>query len=316
MKFKLWSSLLTCRPLTPCPLPWGGRRPGEGSVADRAAILGGLRSLATMSWIIWLLGSSGCQPSTVREIRVPRLERPPVIDGNLAEWKQLAFTDGVWDIYRLQQSSWFEPDRNRLTDHGHEPAPEDDLNARYYIAWDANYLYLGAEVHDNVNDVVDPAHEDKRWYFKDCVAWFIEAPKDEISESFGQGDNAFCFVIDARKPKYGAWWRHGAPGKTYIEEPMPDGAVDYAITMDPWGGSKGDFILEARVKMAPTLGQSDPAWHPPVIGDIYGLEIVHTDPDGGDYGGHFLIYGRGDDDATWGKMVLTGPIRPVERKAN
>ena len=48
-KFKLWSSLLTCRPLTPCPLPWGegGRRPGEGSVADEAVVLGGLRLLLT-----------------------------------------------------------------------------------------------------------------------------------------------------------------------------------------------------------------------------------------------------------------------------
>ena len=37
---------------------------------------------------------------------------------------------------------------------------------------------------------------------------------------------------------------------------------------------------------------------------MYSLEIVHTDPDGGWYGGHFLIYGRGDDDSTWGRMVL------------
>ena len=72
-----------------------------------------------LAGLIWLFGSSGCRASTVPEIRVPRLENPPVIDGNLSEWKQLAFTDGVWDIYRLQQSSWFEPDRNRLTDHGH-----------------------------------------------------------------------------------------------------------------------------------------------------------------------------------------------------
>lgn len=135
-----------------------------------------------------------------------------------------------------------------------------------------------------------------------------------VSEFFGQGDNAFCFVIDSHKPKYGAWWRHGAPARSYLEEPIPAQAVDYAITMNPWGQSKGDFILEARVKMALTLGQSDPAWHPPCIGDVYGLEIVHTDPDGGGYGGHFLIYGKGDDDATWGKMVLTGPAKPVERK--
>src|SRR5215831_5191639 len=53
--------------------------------------------------------------------------------------------------------------------------------------------------------------------------------------------------------------------------------------------------------------------HATRIGDVYGLEIVHTDPDGGDYGGHFLIYGRGDDDSTWGRMELTGPIQPIER---
>jgi hypothetical protein len=44
------------------------------------------------------------------------------------------------------------------------------------------------------------------------------------------------------------------------------------------------------------------------------MEIVHTDPDGADYGGHFLIYGRGDDDSTWGRFTLTGPQAPVERK--
>jgi len=40
----------------PLPMGEGGRRPGEGSVADRTALLGGLRLLAT---------PSGCQ--TLRE---------------------------------------------------------------------------------------------------------------------------------------------------------------------------------------------------------------------------------------------------------
>jgi hypothetical protein len=73
-------------------------------------------------------------------------------------------------------------------------------------------------------------------------------------------------------------------------------------------------VLEARVALAPTLGASSPAWRAPRVGDVYGLEIVHCDPDGGDYGGHFLIYGRGDADSTWGRMELTGPLAPVERK--
>jgi hypothetical protein len=66
--------------------------------------------------------------------------------------------------------------------------------------------------------------------------------------------------------------------------------------------------------MAATLAKSDPNWHPPKAGDVYGLEIVHTDPDGGDYGGHLILYGTGDDDITWGLMKLTGPQKPIERK--
>jgi len=253
-------------------------------------------------------------PNSWPPLQVPKLLQAPRIDGDLSEWKYVAFTDGVWDILRIRQTPWYLPAINRLTDHGNEPPPEEDLQARYYTAWDDTYLYFGAEVKDNVNDVDDPAHEPKRWYFKDAICWFIEAPRDNVASSFGQGDNAFCFVIDARKPPYAAWWRHGAPGKTYIEEPIPASAVSYAIRMNPWKRSAGDFILEARVAMAPTLGKSNPNWHKPREGDMYSLEIVHTDPDGGGYGGHLIMYGQGDDDATWGRMLLTGPIQPIERK--
>ena len=248
-------------------------------------------------------------------IAVPRLEHAPVIDGDLSEWKRLSFSDGVWDLARLRQTPWYDARINRLTVHGGEPSEEQDLRARYYIAWDEKFLYLGAEVHDNVNDSSDPKHEPKRWYYKDAICWFIEAPRDDVAEEFGEGDNAFCFVIDESRPSYGAWWRHGAPGKTYVEEPLPADSSAYVLRMNPWGGDNGDFILEARVAMKPTLGASSPRWRAPRVGDTYGIEIVHTDPDGGGYGGHFLIYGSGDDDSSWGKMVLRGPLRPAERKS-
>ena len=251
--------------------------------------------------------------SSVR-IEVPFLETAPRIDGDLSEWKYRAFTDGLWDIFRVANSPWYDPLRNRLTNHGHEPPPEDDLTARYYMAWDHRYLYLGAEVHDNVNDVSDPQHEPRRWYFKDAICWFIEAPHHATPDSFGKGDNAFCFVADARKPAYGAWWRHGTRLDHYVEQPIPRRSVDYALRMNPWHRSPGDFILEARVEMASTLGQGDPDWKPPRIGERYGLEIVHTDPDCGGYGGHLIIYGTGDNDATWGIMTLVGPKTPIERK--
>ncbi|MEI7422301.1 MAG: hypothetical protein WCK18_09405 [Prolixibacteraceae bacterium] len=248
------------------------------------------------------------------EIPLPFLQKAPVIDGNLNEWKDYAYHDGVWDIYRVSHSYWYRPDRNRLTDHGNEPGPEDDLQSRYYIGWDNTYLYLGAEVHDNVNDISDPNHQPQRWFYKDCISWFLEAPCDTVSETFGQGDNAFCFVIDVLKPDYGAWWRHGTGWQSYIEEPLPKKAVNYEICMNPWGQSPADYILEARVNMAMTFAISDQNWRPPKIGDIYSLEIVHTDPDGGNYGGHLVIYGTGDDDNSWGKVILAGPQKPIERR--
>ncbi|MFT5089190.1 MAG: hypothetical protein ACI906_003316 [Candidatus Latescibacterota bacterium] len=249
-------------------------------------------------------------------INVPFLPNTPTIDGDLSEWKDSAHNDGLWDMRRIAESSFYTLDRgarNRLTDHGDEPPISDDLSARYYIAWDEQNLYFGAEVHDNINDHEDPAPADKRWYFNDAICWFMEGPRDSANERFGQGDNAFCFVADPKPAPKNAWWRHGSNEQTYIEEPIPTASVDYRVKMNPWGQSEGDFILEARVDLASTFGQSDSRWTPPQTGDEYSMEIVHTDPDGGDYGGHFMIYGNGDDDNTWRRMILVGPRQPLIR---
>lgn len=255
------------------------------------------------------------RPTERAELQIPRLEEAPEIDGDLSDWRDRAHHDGVWDIHRIRSTFWYDGGRrNRLTDHGEEAAPREDLRGRYYTAWDGEYLYFGVEATDNVNDVSDPNHAPSRWHHKDAVCWFIEAPVDEAPEWFARGDNGFCFVADEEKPAYGAWWRHGTATESYVEEPIPEDAVDYAIQVDPQEEGSGDFVLEARVRMEPTLGVSDPDWEPPAVGDTYGMEIVHTDPDGGGYGGHFMIYGTGDDDATWGRAVLVGPRVPVERR--
>lgn len=247
-------------------------------------------------------------------IEVPALEKTPVIDGNLADWKYFAFCDGDWDIYRIRQSLWYDSKINRLTDHGQEDFEMEDLRGRYYMAWKGDYLYMGAEVHDNFNDINDPEPNKDRWYFKDAVCWYIEAPKDEVSESFEVGDNAYCFVIDDNKPSKGALWRRNNRDGRYFEQEFPDGAMEYEIKMNPWGKSEADFVIEARVNMSATLGDDNPEFKSVKEGDVFGLMIVHTDPDGGGYGGHFLLYGSGDDDLTWGKMVLVKPLDEIERK--
>lgn len=270
-------------------------------------------------WIscLFILNTLHAQPnlSPSGPIEIPFLKQPPTIDGDLSEWKNFAFHDGVWDLERVIHTPWYEPSRNRLTLHPGERADaQNDLSARYYMAWDSVWLYLGAEVKDNFNDIIPHKPEPRRWYYKDCVAWFVEAPGDTVSETFGEGDHGFCFVADPDKPENGAWWRHGNSDTTYLEEPLPSANADYSVKMNPWNRSEGDYIIEARINLKKTLATSDPNWTPPKTGDIYRMMVVHTDPDGGDYGGHLLIYGKGDDDISWTWAILAGPREPVERK--
>ena len=63
-------------------------------------------------------GVAGTMGSRSLRLRVPRLKTPPQIDGDLSDWRSVAFTDGLWDIARLRQAPWFDPAIIRLTDHG------------------------------------------------------------------------------------------------------------------------------------------------------------------------------------------------------
>ena len=72
-----------------------------------------------------------------------------------------------------------------------------------------------------------------------------------------------------------------------------------------------------ELRLAPTIQSKKKrfsAWSYGRRGDEYSMEIVHTDPYGGAYGGHFMIYGNGDDN-TWGQMILVGPHEPIGRLA-
>lgn len=247
-------------------------------------------------------------------IEAPYLNFTPKIDGDLSDWKQYAFSDGLWDMQRVSKTSWYDPRRNCLADHGEEASLEWDLAARYYLAWDEENLYLGAEVFDNVNDTKEARHAPKRWYYKDAIAWFLEAPADTKADTFGTGNHAFAFVIDQSYPDYGAWWRHGSLHENFIEEPLPKYAHEYKIKFNPWNRSEADYVLEARIDLTAVCPKADPMWKPPRKGHKYKMMIVHCDPDGGEYGGHMLIYGKGDPDASWREIILSDAIQPIIRK--
>jgi hypothetical protein len=241
---------------------------------------------------------TSCAPDS-QVILLPELPDEVIIDGHLEEWKEEAFTEGIWNLERVKQAPWYFAKKNRLVRHAGEDSATLDLEAEYYLAWRGDWLYIGAEVKDNVNDVMDTLHEPKRWYYKDAIALFIEAPRDSVSEKFAEGDHAFCFVIDPSYPDYGAWWRHGSMTESYIEEPITSTSVEYRVHMQNTTTETANYTLEARVHMPSTIGAMELGGNGSGRYASYGLMIVHCDPDGGEYGGHLLIYGKGDDDQTW-----------------
>ena len=93
-----------------------------------------LRHAASAGVLLVLLPMAGaCQTS---QIEIPQLPTAPTIDGSLREWRTAAYSGDWWDIERLSQTPWFDPERNRLTIHEGEVAGDVDLQARYYVAWD------------------------------------------------------------------------------------------------------------------------------------------------------------------------------------
>ena len=242
-----------------------------------------------------LLPILGCAQS---QIDVPHANVRLNIDGDLAEWKNSAHSQGEWNLKRSSSEAWYSPKRSRFINEADEPKGSVDLSSTFYIARTDSGLILGAEVEDNILDVVEKEHLDERWYNKDGVAWFFELPYDTIPERFAAGNIALCFIADTSYPRYGAWMRYGNDSADYLEQTIPKEMQEYAVKVTANG-----YIIEAFVswQLFRDYGQLSGE-----ITEIIGsMMIVNCDPDGGEYGGHLLIYGKGDNDATWTQIIFS-----------
>jgi len=100
----------------------------------------------------------------------------------------------------------------------------------------------------------------------------------------------------------------------YAGEAVEALSVDERATMTNMAAEIGGFtgIVAPDEKVVEFLVERRGMKGSEIVKMIAGLE---SDPDAGDFGKHFLVYGNGDDDATWGRMKLIGPIQPVVRRA-
>jgi hypothetical protein len=106
------------------------------------------------------------------EVRCPlKPDPPPTMDGNFAKWyKNPCPIVVVGDQVTYNKAKW---------------KGEDDLSGTLYLYWDANYLYLAAEVVDST--FIQDQSGDKIWY-GDHIEFFLDTKYDPSAKGhFGAG---------------------------------------------------------------------------------------------------------------------------------
>ena len=221
--------------------------------------------------------------------------KPIVIDGVLDDWAEVKWIE-VSEGASFVSGNEF----NSLSDDGaSEPAgtalTDADLSSKISLRWDEEYLYIAANVIDNVRDLNPTAHESV-WYLRDAVTLFLDVPKDGDGAPWISGDHSFSFTADNEITN---WWRHGDV-TGHRELPMPNSVKSVVVQ-----GSEGNYLLEAAIPME-ILNEFTPDWVGPFEGKEIGFLLLLTDMDGTNAPivAQLMYGGDGDHDGTWSTLRL------------
>ena len=260
------------------------------------------------SWVAWgpgnpknnsldrvgmvVLGGKSVRPNLVVEIE--KVETPPIIDGDVSDWSQVKWirlAQGAPNM-PLGRPLWSQLQNDGASEPKRTAGTDEDLSGSFALQWDEEWIYLAAQVTDNVHDVTGGNQEE--WWFKDAVSLFLDIPLDGDGDTWTKGDHSFSFVADPIYPDYGKWWRNGNPRGKHA----PTG-TQLVAQLD----QDGDYVLEAAIPMS-ALMEATPQWRPPFEERIVGFMVVVTDPDGGEnpFGGQLMYGGVDDNDANWARL--------------
>ncbi len=167
--------------LPPSEMPVPTDTPTPTSTPDFAQLEGAL-----LGRVQWRAGNG-------TPILAHRVDRPPVLDGNLDIANEWTGAQGSISHITFQPENWFGPD---------------DLSGRFYCAWDESFLYLGLDIRDDQHVQASSGEE---LYLGDDVEIQIDADllgdwgDTELSDDDGQLGLA---VRDLLSGQYDAFlWR-------------------------------------------------------------------------------------------------------------
>jgi len=208
-----------------------------------------------------------------------RLASQPTIDGRLDEW-----TGRVYDV----PYESYGPDAESLI--GNRTGPS-DLSGRFYVGWDADHLYLGVDVTDDVHVQIERG---RKLYNGDDVEIQIDADlqgdwaEKKYSDDDGQvGLSAGDF--GSLKPEAYIWLpaSREQPGTMIAVAARPTGAGYTLEAAIPWRVLGGRPPVETPAGFCLSLSDND------VSGTAQQQTLLSTAPER-----------RWSDPTTWGTLVL------------
>lgn len=115
------------------------------------------------------------KPTALRSFEAQRVSSPPQIDGSAS--------DPCW-----ANGNWYPLDQDWIN----KPWTADDFQGRYKLAWDENFVYVLAEIHD---DTIVDTHADglDRYWDDDCLEIFIDEDRSKGNHQYNH--NAFAYHI-------------------------------------------------------------------------------------------------------------------------
>ena len=207
-----------------------------------------------------------------------------VIDGNLGEWNlndPLVLDGGAVVTLDAAYAAWNNGDaeyNSQLVRDEHFWNGPDDLSAKVYVAWDEEWLYIGADVtEDSIFGAIEMLPMDGMDNFQ---LYLSTNPADDPARTaYAANDFKVFLIID------GEYWdtaidRSMVPKdnrKRFITQGMDGGenvlAAGYEVAA---AQTTTGFIYEARIAWA-NFANNEIAQYTPVVGDTINFNFLITD---------------------------------------
>jgi serine phosphatase RsbU (regulator of sigma subunit)/ligand-binding sensor domain-containing protein len=225
-------------------------------------------------------------------VEIEKTEAPPQIDGDISDWSQVEWIRLAQDAPNMppEISPWSGLGNDGATEPTGTAGTDADLSGSFALRWNEEWIYLAAQITDNVHDVLGGDRE--QWFLRDGISLYLDVPLDGDGIDCIQGDHSFSFVADSTYPDSGKWWRNGE----IVGEIAPP-ETKLAVELD----ETGNYVLEAGIPMS-ALMESTPQWRPPFGDRMVGFMVIVTDADGkggNPFGGQLVYGGIDDNDANW-----------------